>query len=147
MAETVSALPATREVWRITSQGSLADLRLESEAGRQWATGANTQPSPGNVANTRTQQAHALACEHKRTRNTTTSTRTHVTAYPRPHTSAEPMPALQPGQALVEVRAVGLNFADVFCCLVRGKEEGGRGGNWAGAGLRIREEPEEQAGA
>jgi len=30
----------------------------------------------------------------------------------------EPLPELQPGEALVEVRCIGLNFADVFCCLV-----------------------------
>jgi hypothetical protein len=29
----------------------------------------------------------------------------------------EQMPALQPGQVLVEVQAWGLNFADVFCAL------------------------------
>ena len=29
----------------------------------------------------------------------------------------EQMPALQPGQVLVEVKAWGLNFADVFCAL------------------------------
>ena len=29
----------------------------------------------------------------------------------------EPVPELLPGQALVAVKAIGLNFADVFCCL------------------------------
>lgn len=52
--------PAQREVWRISAQGAVTNLRLESE----------------------------------------------------------PVPQLAPGQALVAVRCVGLNFADVFCCLV-----------------------------
>ena len=58
-ATTSAAIPSERSVWRITRQGAVANLQLQSE----------------------------------------------------------PMPELQPGQVLVEVAAVGLNFADVFCCL------------------------------
>lgn len=36
-----------------------------------------------------------------------------------PYDTGEPMPELQPGQAMVEVKAIGLNFADLFCALVR----------------------------